>query len=72
MSVAIGPRTDVEEYRMRGSARYKGDLVHHHTRRIGSTEYDFSRVEWGNGEVSVTVWLAGTTVAVHKFDGWRE
>jgi hypothetical protein len=72
MSFTMGPRTDVDEYRMRSSARYKGDRVHHHNRQIGSREYEFSRVEWGNGEVSLTVWLAGTTVAVHKWDGWKD
>ncbi|MET8111203.1 hypothetical protein [Streptomyces prasinus] len=68
-SSTIGPRYDVEEYRMRSSARYRGDLVHHHTREIGRRKYDFSRIEWGNGDVTVTAWIAGTTIAVHAWDG---
>ncbi|MGW5130861.1 hypothetical protein [Streptomyces sp. NPDC004135] len=67
-TISIGPRTDVEDYRMRSvPGGYKGDLVHHHAREIGRRRFDFSRVEWGDGTVTVTAWIAGTTNAVHQW-----
>lgn len=68
MAFHIEPRHSVESYRMRSVAGgYRGDYVTAWSRRIGGKLYDFSRVQWGTGETSVTAWIGGTTEVVHRW-----
>jgi len=47
-------RSNREEYGMRGT-----DWVEEYTRMINGTEYEFSRVTWGDGAVTVRAWIVG-------------
>lgn len=68
MSFTIGRREDVETYRMRSvPGGYPGDLVRRHTREINGKRFEFARVEWGTGEVTVTVSPERTTEILHDF-----
>lgn len=61
----IGPRRLEESYRMRSSTTYKGDMVESHTRRINRKDFDFSRVHWADGSITVTAYEANTTNKIH-------
>lgn len=69
MTFRIGPRTDVETYRMRKSPTYKGDYVETHTRMINGKPFDFSRVFWGDGTVSVCARIGGQVTEVKYWEG---
>ncbi len=64
----ISERRRVENYRMRSSADYPGDLVERHERVINGHRYEFSRVQWGDGSVSVRSWIGGTTITTHDWE----
>lgn len=68
----IGPRTAVQRYPMRGHAGRGSDWVECFRRRIGSGSYDFSRVKWAHGGVSVRAYVGGTTVLVHEWESEGE
>jgi hypothetical protein len=55
-------RSDVERYRMRGT-----DYVESYSRTINGTEYEFSRVTWANGEVTVCAWRHNDSTPVHMW-----
>lgn len=42
-----------ESYRMRKSAQYPGDYVERRTRLVGGKRFEFSRITWGDGSVTV-------------------
>jgi hypothetical protein len=68
--VIILNRKDSETYRMRGTATRPSDLVTRWARRIGNTDYEFSRIAWMGGREGYTIraTLANTTVDVHVWE----
>lgn len=42
-----------EQYRMRASAQYPGDRVKRRVREINGRRYEFTRIVWGDGSVTV-------------------
>ncbi|MFJ3775244.1 hypothetical protein ACIPX0_26470 [Streptomyces sp. NPDC090075] len=67
--LSIGPRTEVEDYRMRSVAGgYSGDLVHHHKREINGTEYRFTHIRWGDGDVTFIVRTSDSPDFLHRWD----
>ncbi|AVO22552.1 hypothetical protein PBI_PAEDORE_69 [Streptomyces phage Paedore] len=69
MSFKIGERQNEDTYRMRSVAGgYPGDIVRGFTRVINGTEYAFSRIEWGNGAVTVGAMKKGETEHAHYFE----
>ena len=68
-TTSIGPRTEVEDYRMRSVAGgYVGDLVHHHEREINGTRYRFTHIRWGDGDVTFIVRTSDSPDFVHRWD----
>jgi hypothetical protein len=59
----------VETNKLRGTATRPGDIAHGFTRRSHKTGrlYDFTRMLWADGSVSVTVREGGTTTVLHEF-----
>lgn len=56
----IGARECVESYRMRSvPGGYPGDHVRRHERVINGRRYEFSRIAWGDGSVTVRAYFAG-------------
>jgi hypothetical protein len=67
--ISIGPRTDVEEYRMRSVVGgYRGDKVHHHDREINGTRYRFTHIRWGDGDVTLIVRTDDSSEHQHRWD----
>jgi hypothetical protein len=66
----IGPRKDHESYGMRGTQTRPSDRVTRWTRRIGSHNYEFSRVAWEGGRMGYTLraFVANTTVCTHMWE----
>lgn len=64
---SISPRYNKERYSMRGTAGRVGDKVERHTRRIYGKAFDFNRVRWADGTVSVRVFKGGTTKLLHEW-----
>lgn len=58
-----------ESYRMRSSARYKGDYVQGRVLRIGDKRFESSRVFWADGTVTVYVTPYGKTNRLHEWEG---
>ncbi|AUG87253.1 hypothetical protein KGG77_gp15 [Streptomyces phage Omar] len=64
----IGERFAQEDYRMRSvPGGYPGDEVHHHSRVINGTRYEFTRIAWGDGLVTVGVSKEGEVDYLHHF-----
>jgi hypothetical protein len=60
--MTISERKNVESYRMRGT-----DRVVSYERTINGKLYQFSRVRWGSGEVTVRAWRGNTTEVLHQW-----
>lgn len=45
-----------------------GTRFQHHERTINGNAYEFSRITWTDGRVSLRVYRAGTTQLVHSFN----
>ncbi|QOV06192.1 hypothetical protein KGG72_gp62 [Streptomyces phage Salutena] len=72
MPFQIGERADVETYRMRSvPGGYPGDLVQRHSRVINGKRFEFARIQWGTGEVTVTASPYNTTEILHDFVGTK-
>lgn len=58
-----------EIHRMRGTATTPSDLVNRHSRKSfrTGTRYDFIRIQWGDGAVTVRVNLHNTTTVLHEW-----
>lgn len=63
----IGPRTDEESYGMRGTAHRPSDQVHRFTRRINGKPFEFVRIAWADGDVTVRVYEGDTTTVLHEW-----
>lgn len=61
-----------ESYRMRTSPSYKGDYVERRVRLINGRKFEFARIFWGNGDVTVSASLYGRTDFLHHFEGCPE
>ena len=46
---------------------YPGDYVRRYTRKINGQAYDFVRVAWGDGSVTVRVFVGNTTEVAHEW-----
>lgn len=55
-------RSNREVYRMRGT-----DWVEAYSRMINGTEYEFSRVRWGDGGVTVRSWIHDSPDPTHQW-----
>lgn len=53
MTFTIGARTEVESYGMRGTRTRPSDQVDRHVRIINGTRYEFSRIRWADGSVTI-------------------
>lgn len=63
----IGPRTGVERYRVRSVAGgYAGDVIESHSRRIGAKVFDFVRITWADGSVTLRMFEGGTTILLRE------
>ncbi|MEV5330826.1 hypothetical protein [Streptomyces werraensis] len=72
MPFQIGERADVETYRMRSvPGGYPGDLVQRHSRVINGKRFEFARIQWGTGEVTVTAAPYNTTEILHDFESTK-
>jgi hypothetical protein len=72
MVFEIGARQERETYRMRSSAEYQGDYVESHARWINGRKFDFTRIFWGDGTVSVSATPYGRTDILHHRSGRPE
>lgn len=63
----MSPRVGEHGYQMRGNATIPSDHVYAWSRLIGDAQYEFSRVTWADGSVTVRAWKVGTSVPVHTF-----
>lgn len=63
-------RYNVDNYRMRGTDTTPSDLVERHSRKSFRTgrRYDFTRILWSDGSVTVRAQLADTTVTLHEWN----
>jgi hypothetical protein len=68
----MSPRTSEHRYQMRGNATIPSDHVYAWSRLIGTTQYEFSRVTWADGSVTVRAWKVGTSVPVHMWESSPE
>lgn len=63
-----------EVYRMRSSAQYPGDRVERRERLIGGKRFEFTRIHWGDGSVTVRAYLGGAVEPfreVTRCGGWQ-
>lgn len=62
-------RVERERYTMRTSDTYPGDRVERHVRGINGHRYEFSRIVWGDGSVTVTAYRVtdGRSEIVHEW-----
>lgn len=51
---------NVERYRMRSSSEYRGDRVERRTRLIGGKRFEFARIRWGDGSVTIRAYRGGS------------
>lgn len=71
MAFEIGARMAVKSYGMRGTRTRPSDLVDCHVRSINGKRFDFSRIRWADGSVTVKVTPFNQTNVLHRWD-WRE
>lgn len=65
--MVIGARYGYESYPMRGHSARNSDWVKRYTRKINGTSYEFSRVQWAAGGMTLRAYVAGNTTPVHEF-----
>ena len=70
MAFTIGARTEIESYGMRGTRTRPSDLVERHVRLINGSRYEFSRIRWADGSVTVKVTPYNRTNILHRWD-WQ-
>jgi hypothetical protein len=73
MTMAFTTLVSRETYRMRSSAQYKGDLVERRTREINGKLFEFTRVTWGDGSITVRAYQGTSAVPfreVTRCGGW--
>lgn len=58
---------EAESYRMRTSATYPGDHVERRVRLIGGKRFEFSRITWGDGSVTVRAYVGGAGVPFREW-----
>jgi hypothetical protein len=63
----ISKRFAVETYRLRGTARRPSDLVETHARWINGAKFDFTRIRWADGWVTVRATPYGSTEILHEW-----
>jgi hypothetical protein len=63
----ISKRFAVEAYRLRGTARRPSDLVETHARWINGAKFDFTRIRWADGWVTVRATPYGSTEILHEW-----
>ena len=56
-----------ESYGMRGTATRKSDIVTSHVLEIGGTKFDFSKIVWADGSVTIRAYQYNTTIVIHEF-----
>jgi hypothetical protein len=66
---SFAPLVRSETYRMRTSSAYKGDYVESRVREIRGRWYEFTRVFWASGAVTVMATPYGRTTRLHEFHG---
>lgn len=69
MTTSFAPVMREESYSRRTSATYPGDCIERRVRVINGRWYDFVRVVWGTGLVTVSVTPYGRTTRLHFFEG---
>lgn len=67
-SMSFTQLINVEQYRMRSSAQYPGDWVTRRVRLINGVRFEFVRIVWGDG--SVTVRAHRGRNGCHMFREW--
>lgn len=66
-TTGIGPRFNAERYRVRSvPGGYPGDVIERHSRRIGRHVFDFVRIRWADGSVTLRMYQGGTTVVLRE------
>lgn len=63
----LGPRTGEESYGMRGFAGRPSDRVHRFARRINGKPFEFVRIVWADGGVTVRAYEGGTPTVLHEW-----
>jgi hypothetical protein len=65
----ITDRAIAEAYRMRSvKGGYPGDWVERRESVINGKRFEFSRIKWGDGSVTVRAHKAGTTIVLHEWE----
>lgn len=65
--LVMSRRVECERYTMRTSDTYPGDRVERHVRGINGHRYEFSRIVWGDGSVTIRVHRYNSTDLVHEW-----
>ncbi|MFE9924289.1 hypothetical protein ACFYQA_22720 [Streptomyces sp. NPDC005774] len=69
IDVKISPRYSEEKYRMRSvPGGYPGDIVRHYRRKFYGTEYRFTHIVWGDGDVTFIVRVDDGADFLHRWD----
>lgn len=71
--MSFAPLVERDTYWMRRSPSYRGDLVERRVREINGKRYEFTRVTWGDGSVTVRAYRGNSAVAfreVTRCGGW--
>lgn len=72
--MAFAPVVEREAYRMRSvPGGYPGDWVERRVRLINGTRYEFARIVWGDGSVTLQAGVAGRMPfrEVTRCGGWQ-
>lgn len=64
----IGPRVDEERYSARGHDGRRSDLHELHVRKINGKLFDFVRITWRDGHVTVRAFEFNTTNILHEWE----
>lgn len=67
--MAFAPIVGRETYRMRTSPSYRGDVVERRIREINGRRYEFTRVTWGDGSVTVSAYEEESAVPFREVTG---
>lgn len=63
-----------EEYRMRSSSTYPGDVVQRRVREFNGKRFEFTRIAWGDGSVTLWAYEGRSSVPfreVTRCGGWQ-
>ncbi|MFF4283030.1 hypothetical protein ACFY0Z_30135 [Streptomyces kronopolitis] len=66
--IQFGEIYDVQHYPMRGTADGRSDWVEARSRIINGKRFDFSRVHWACGGVTVRAWVGDKSTVLHQWE----